>query len=256
MTTRLCSECRKPLNAAASPRQIYCQKRCRDRAAQRRRRSGTESESELSRLKRHLGEANARIRLLETRLGERTGQRAAMKKKRHAERLRYRRVQRDLDRATATAQDELKSVQLKLSAREQQQAVASISNADAAELHKLRRENAAHREDLDHAQRVTAQLRRDMVEERHLTVSLTDEVEQYQQIAQRMRIKSDALATVFIHWNELAGALYAETQHRDATELEADMVKFWVWLNTHYSHLFPNGYIETSLEDELAEEAQ
>lgn len=184
-------------------------------------------------------------------MGQRNGQRVAMKAKRHEERKRSRRVQRDMDRARDTVGAELMEVRQVLAQRDLA-AAEPVGDIDPGVLARLRREHSELREDLAHALDVSAQLRRDLVEERRLSNELTDEVEQYQDIASRMKIKSEAMFTVFAHWDILAGWRYEETQGQAGSPQEQTLMDFWRWMHQQQAHLFPDGYIETSYEEELA----
>lgn len=255
MSTQMCSECQQPLVGTVSSRQFYCGKRCRDRAAQRRRRAGGPSESQVSQLKRHLEEARARVRVLETRLGQRNAQLRKWKKKRHVERLRRDQVSRDLHRARETIGSELVLVR-------EQQALREIrlgsmgEDVDLAEVAKLRRENAELREDLEQSHQSVMRMRNEQDRRLEQLVQLNEENELFQAAASRMKIKSDVMFQVFGEWNVVVGWLYDATEGVGRTVQEQAVLDFWVWVHRSQPHLIERGRIETSFEDELSEMEQ
>lgn len=249
---RQCQGCQRLLPEGAAAHRKYCSDGCRHRVKMRRRRTGTRTESEVSQLRRHLSQAYERIRVLEVRLGQRAGQRAAMKAKRHAERQRARKIQRDTDRARETVGAELVQVRQALADRERETAEESGA-VDPVEVFRLRRENDELRQDVAQAQQVAHQLRSEAEASRQLSSDLTDEVEQYQAIARRMRIKSEAMFTVFGHWDALAGWLDETRDGVGGSEPEQAVLDFWRWMHQQQRHLFRQGYIQTSFEDELGE---
>lgn len=188
-------------------------------------------------------------------MGQRNAQRAAMKSKRHAERKRADRIERTIDSARETVGLELVKVRESL-ARREAEAAQRMGPEDPAVVGRLRQENTELREDLAHALQVSRQLREERVEERRLSNELTDEVEHYQAVARRMKIKSEAMFTVFAHWNVLTSWLFDAKHGRGESEEEQVMLDFWQWMHQHQGHLFRAGHIETSYEDELIEEEE
>lgn len=257
MSTReICADCRTPLPSDASGRLKYCSKRCADRAAQRRKRAGNETESDASRLKRLLVEQTETIQRLEGRVGQRAAQVQWWKQKAHRLRLKVGRQRRDLERARMTVGTELVLVREAL-ARREAESPSSGTVVDAQQsAAKLRQENERLRTALQQSQQSAATLRATQDDYLVQIASLNDEAELQQSLLERMKIKSDLMFRVFEHWNIIAGWLFDQQQDGEDTpdpESVDVVVRFWLWVHQTQPHIIQRGRIETSYDDELQE---
>lgn len=221
----------------------------------RRRRGGQKRESVEAKLLSLVDEQAKTITQLRAQVGERTGQRRRMKSKRNAELRLRRRAERDVEQAKKTVGAQLAAARAELARRAEIDA-AEQNPVDYVEVAQLRRELNEAVEDRDAAHQAIAQVVDRLEQERELTHRLTEEAEQYESILRRMRIKSEAMFTVFEHWDFLAGWLFDQTDGQSSSSDQQAVLDFWVWMHQSHPRFFEHGRIETSYADELEEVQQ
>ncbi|GGE78786.1 hypothetical protein [Nesterenkonia cremea] len=244
---RQCLECQINLPEGSHPRRKYCSERCAERVKKRRHRQRQGHRTQTARLYAELAEARAMQEQHRAEAAQARAEADRERRKRMDADIQRNAVRKDNKRARETVGQKLKEVHYRLAAREAQQLEQFTGSA---EFKKLSRVNAQLREEIAHRDEVVRRHVRQREEDQRINHELRTKLDQYIAVAQRMQIKGEAMFTVFTHWNQVMAWFFDHTQGIVETEEEAEWLRFWSYMHQHQSHIFRNGYMETSLDDE------